>query len=218
MDPRRRDYRKMQMYKNIMNDSYDFQNPDASTMEFIQKVSASTLGITNMTDIDSTICIVLDWVEKLIKIRQDEIARLQANDIMKKGTFVDDKPLIPQKKVPVPKSLQSYDSNESNRINDPTSLHDVDQLLASLENEMHASPSVHTDSQTPTQTSKHVTFDDDNDNFLLEPEEIVKGAINESNVMSLQMNHNTLESMNNTERVESIRKKLEDLRRIVKSM
>lgn len=226
MDTRRKDYRKMQMYKNIMNGSYDFNNPDASTMEFIQKVSASALGITDMTDIDSLICIVLDMAEKLINARQAEIARSQANDMMKRGKFIHDKPPPPPKRVPVPNSLLISEPQEYTHTNIPIpTTCDVDELLASLENEMNATSSKYLGIETNPQTSKNVTFHDasnttnadaGSDDALLEPEDILK----EWNGMSL-MQHAAPENLDitsHTDKEDSIQQRLEKLRHIVRSM
>jgi hypothetical protein len=99
------------------------QNLDAAAIGFIQKVSASILGIRDLSDTDALLRVVLDLAEQLVRKRQREF--LQKRDIVRRA--------VPS----VPEAELAREVEEMDGIGEETEgSARVLSVLASLEEEM----------------------------------------------------------------------------------
>lgn len=135
MDIRLANRRQDSMVRSMMKgDASMAKNPDAAAIGFIQKVSASILGIDDLSDTESLLKVVLDLAEQLVRKRQREtmMAKTQSHILKAHSTLREED---------LKREVLEMDGMESVGPKDkesPTAK--VTDLLASLEAEMEEEP------------------------------------------------------------------------------
>lgn len=150
MDPRLRNHRERQMLQAMMkadkDPRFDFsggRTPDAATIGFIQRVSASILGIDDLDDTEALLRIVLDLAEKLVRKRQTQRMVAENARLPTKATSTLSLETSLREQVT---ALEDEVHREAQARAGPSHADRVEYALSSLESMMHGGP-------TPTSPS-----------------------------------------------------------------